>query len=205
MVDVVKEAARFASEHDPYVREVDDSSNLPYSACKDKDGNGDSIVDYYYDTACVIITEPGTDPFRWIPFNSDLALNPATDDVTISVFTIVDNNVVERWPNGSDAVWSVYGDNWTRNCDGTPKSSTPFIEDLELEGNYDLVPAVGTGTPVPPAAPTAKGSVLVEIFYCHEQLLNLPILNQLLPNPVPLHAFAFMPAPAAAPTPTFIP
>jgi len=195
MLDVVKEAARFASEHDPFVREYP-VADLPYSACKDKDANG-SIVDYYYDTACVIISEPGNDPLRWIPFNSDLILNPATDDVTISVFTIVNNNVDKRWPNGFDAVWSVYGGNWTRNCDGTPKSSTPFIEDAHLGGTLSV--------PMTPAAPSAKGSVLVEIYYCHEQLLNLPILNQLLPNPVPLHAFAIMPAPAAAPTPTFIP
>ncbi len=199
MLDVAREAARFASEHDPNVLDAP-TLGLPFEACKDS-----GVVHYYYDTACVIISEPGSDPNRYIGFNPNITLNPATDDVTISVFTIVNNSVSRRWPNGPDTVWSLYGGNWTRNCDGTPRSTTPFITDAELANNYNIpIPTVGLGTPSP-SAPTEKGSVLVEIYYCHEQLLNLPLISQLLPNPVPLHAFAFMPAPAAAPTPTPLP
>jgi hypothetical protein len=47
--------------------------------------------------------------------------------------------------------------------------------------------------------------VLVEIYFCHHQLLNLPIISDLIPNPIPLHAFTMMPAPLAAPTPTPLP
>jgi len=188
MLDVAREAARFASEHDPAMLDAP-ATGLPISACLD----GIGVLHYYYDTACVIISDP--DPTIYQGFNPNFTLNPATDDVTISVFTIVDNDVSRRWPNGPDAVWSLWGNNWTRNCDGTLRSLTPFFTDLEIEDTYDLVTD----------APTEKGSVLVEIYYCHEQLLNLPLLSDLLPNPVPLHAYSFMPAPAVAPTPTPVP
>lgn len=194
MLDVAREAARFASEHDPAMLDAP-GTGLPISACLD----GTGVLHYYYDTACVIISD--ADPTIYQGFNPNFTLNPATDDVTISVFTIVNNSVSRRWPNGPDTVWSLYSDNWTRNCDGTLRSTTPFITDLEISTTYNIV---GPGTLVP-SAPTEKGSVLVEIYYCHEQLLNLPLLSDLLPNPIPLHAYSFMPAPAAAPTPTPLP
>ena len=111
LLDVVREAARFAADRDPEVLNGD-MSNYPISACED------DALHYYLDTACVII---GSN------FNPDIALNPATDDVAISVFTIDNNFVVDRKPNDGDGVWSLYGDNWTKNCDGTLNSLTPFF------------------------------------------------------------------------------
>ena len=192
MLDVAREAARFASEHDPDILEGPGAGGF----CED------DVLHFYQDTACVIVGAG---------FNPDLVLNPATDDVAISIFTITDNIVTHRRPNDGDGVWSLYSDNWTRNCDGTLNSNTPFMQDSEVENILNLVPpTVGVGTPTPtpgaaPGAPTDKGSVLVEVYYCHEQLLNLPLLSNLLPNPVPLHAYSFMPAPAAAPTSTPLP
>lgn len=193
MLDVAREAARFASEHDPDILEGPGAGGF----CEDDE------LHFFQDTACVIIGAG---------FNPDIVLNPATDDVTISVFTIDDNLVTERRPDDGDGVWSLYGENWTRNCDGTLRSTTPFITNAELQNIFNMAtPTVGPGTPTPgagtslPSAPTDKGQVLVEVYYCHEQLLNLPLLSSLLPNPVPLHAYSFMPAPAAAPTPTPMP
>lgn len=193
MLDVAREAARFASEHDPAV--LEGPGALGY--CEDDE------LHFYQDSACVIVGAG---------FNPNLNLNPATDDVTISVFTIDDNIVTDRLPNDGDGVWSLYAENWTRNCDGTLNSTTPFMQNNEVETIINLPPpTTGAGTPTPgagtsvPSAPPDKGRVLVEVYYCHEQLLNLPILSQLLPNPVPLHAYAFMPAPAVAPTATPLP
>jgi hypothetical protein len=196
LLDVVREAARFAADRDPEVLNGD-MSNYPISACED------NALHYYLDTACVVI---GTN------FNQDITLDPATDDLTISIFTIDNNFVADRKPNDGDGVWSLYGDNWTKNCDGTLDSTTPFFP--QVVGNSwvaVLPPTTLPGTPTPsagttvPGGPTDKGIVLVEIYYCHDQLLNLPIISDLLPNPVPLHAFAVMPAPMAAPTPTPLP
>jgi hypothetical protein len=192
MLDVAREAARFASEHDPTVLEGPGAGGY----CED------DVLHFYQDTACVIIGSG---------FNPDITLNPATDDVAISVFTIDNNAVTERLPNDGDGVWSLYGDNWTRNCDGTLRSTTPFMDNTEISNILNYVSSPGPGTPtadvgtIYPSAPPDKGIVLVEIYYCHEQLLNLPLLSSLLPNPVPLHAYSIMPAPAAAPTATPLP
>lgn len=196
LLDVVREAARFAADRDPDVLNGD-MSNYPISACED------DALHYYLDTACVII---GTN------FNQDITLNPATDDVTISIFTIVDHDVSDRKPNDGDGVWSLYGENWTKNCDGTLRSTTPFFpyqigddwKEIAAPTTGPGTPTIGAGTTVPGGTPN-KGIVLVEVYYCHEQLLNLPLISDLLPNPIPLHAFAVMPAPEAAPTPTPLP
>jgi hypothetical protein len=196
LLDVVREAARFAADRDPDVLNGD-MSNYPISACED------DALHYYLDTACVVI---GTN------FNQDITLDPATDDIAISVFTIDNNVVVDRKPNDGDGVWSLYSDNWTKNCDGTVHSITPFFP----QGVGDSwvtysTPTAGPGTPTPgagtvmPSGPTDKGMVLVEVYYCHHQLLNLPIISDIIPNPIRLHAYAVMPAPLAAPTPTPLP
>ncbi len=188
MLDVTREAARFASEHNPHVLAAP-GGGLPLSACTDDQ------LHFYYDTACVIIGSG---------FNPDITLDPATDDVAISVFTIDDNSVTHRWPNDADGVWSLYSENWTKNCDGTVNSTTPFMTNAELIDTM-LGPTATPGGSGTPAGRTDKGVALVELYYCHHQMLNLPIMSQLLPNPVRLHTFAVMPAPEAAPTPTPLP
>jgi hypothetical protein len=195
LLDVVREAARFAADRDPEVL-TGDMSSYPNSACED------DALHYYLDTACVVI---GTN------FNQDITLNPATDDIAISIFTIDNNVVVDRKPNDGDGVWSLYSDNWTKNCDGSLDSTTPFFPQAVSDAWAAYVPpTVGVGTPTPDVAAVAsglsdKGIVLVEIYYCHHQLLNLPLVSDIIPNPIPLHAFAVMPAPKAAPTPTPLP
>jgi hypothetical protein len=190
LLDVVREAARFASERDPEIL-TGDMSNYPISACED------DALHYYLDTACVII---GTN------FNQDITLNPATDDIAISIFTIDNNIVVDRKPNDGDGVWSLYSDNWTKNCDGTLDSTTPFFpEGVGVAWDTVATPTAGAGPTLPPSGLTDKGIVLVEIYYCHEQLLNLPLISDIIPNPIPLHAYAVMPAPQAAPTATPLP
>lgn len=188
MMDVTREAARFASEHDPFVLEAP-ATGLPSSACTD------DKLHFYYDTACVIVGAG---------FNPDITLDPATDDVAISVFTIDDNSVSDRWPDDGDGVWSLYSDNWTKKCDGTMNSTTPFMTDSELVDTM-LGPTPTSGGTASPGGRTDKGVALVEVYYCHQQLLNLPVMSQLLPNPMRLHTFAIMPAPEAAPTATVIP
>lgn len=196
LLDVSREAARFAADRDPEVLNGD-MSNYPISACED------DALHYYLDTACVIIGSG---------FNPDIDLNPATDDVAISVFTIDNNMVARRRPEDGDGVWSLYSDNWTKNCDGTLRSTTPFFDQVVGDPWVSVAaPTAGPGTPTPTpgggggGGPTDKGVVVVEIYYCHHQLVNLPILSDLIPNPIPLHAFSVMPAPEAAPTPTPLP
>jgi len=195
LLDVAREAARFAADRDPKVLNGDMSS-YPISACED------NALHYFLDTACVIIGSG---------FNPDITLDPSRDDVAISIFTIDNNQVARRRPEDGDGVWSLYADNWTKNCDGSLRSTTPFFPQTVGDAWINVAaPTTGPGTDTPTpgggtGGPTDKGMVLVEIYYCHDQLLNLPLIGDLIPNPVPLHAFAVMPAPEAAPTPTPLP
>ena len=47
-----------------------------------------------------------------------------------------------------------------------------------------------------------NGFVIVEVFYEHKQLLNLPIVSQIIPDPIVVRAYSIMPVSAAEPTPT---
>lgn len=62
-------------------------------------------------------------------------------------------------------------------------------------GDY---PNYVTATP----APGSSGYIAVEVFYCHQQVLGLPVFTIFVPNPILIHAYTIMPFPAAAPTPT---
>jgi hypothetical protein len=117
----------------------------------------------------------------------------------ITVFTINDNHVSDRWPdndhdgNIDNNHWSLYNENWQRDCDGNLTSIDPFYTNEEIEAMFF------------PDAPEDRGLVLVELYYCYRQVLGLPGLTQIVPNPLRMHAFTLMPAAEAIPTPTPIP
>ncbi len=46
------------------------------------------------------------------------------------------------------------------------------------------------------------GLVLIEIFYAYPQILKLPFITGVIPDPIPVHVFSIMPLSAAEPTPT---
>lgn len=195
-VDQTREAARFASVRDFYTLDLADLGNLPQGACTD-----DSLH-FYYDTAC---------------FFTDHNLNPSLEisptqyaDVTISVFTIANNTVTNRWPRNDfpaganppldpdgDNVWSLYSTagipNWKYDCEGNVVLNEPFFTNAEIESM--LVPN----------APPNRGLVLIEVWYCHRQLMNFPVFSQLVSRPLRMHAYTIMPLPNAIPTPTAIP
>ena len=47
--------------------------------------------------------------------------------------------------------------------------------------------------------------VIVEVFYEHSLALNLPIISQVIPDPILMRAYSVMPVSAAEPTPTRVP
>jgi hypothetical protein len=47
--------------------------------------------------------------------------------------------------------------------------------------------------------------VIVEVFYEHELALNLPIISDVIPDPIQIRAYSVMPVSAAEPTPTLVP
>jgi hypothetical protein len=180
-LDLTREAARFASTRDFKILDLadPDPSHLPMSACTD------SVLHYYYDTACFFV-DPQLNPY--------LPLDPNNyDDVTISVFSVNDNNTIDqRFPTPS-GVWSLYNDNWQKDCEGNVVTTTPDFANSDIQNEFLS------------GAPHSKGLVLVEVYYCYHQVLNLPFVSQFIANPMRLHTYSIMPAPEAIPTPTPIP
>jgi hypothetical protein len=180
-LDLTREAARFASTRDYKVQLLanPNPSQLPMSACTD------SVLHYYYDTACFFV-DPQLNPY--------IPLTPSNyDDVTISVFSVNDDNTIgQRFPKPS-GVWSLYNNNWQKDCNGNVVSTQPDFTNAKIQSDFLS------------SAPHAKGLVLVEVYYCYHQVLNLPFFSQFFPNPARIHAYSIMPAPEAIPTPTAIP
>lgn len=181
-VQLTREAARFASKRDPFTLDAP-GSGLPSGACSDND------LHYYFDTACIIL-DPG--------FNPGMPLDTDHDDVTISVFTVAGNAVTDRWPADGDGVWSLSSasdtwggtESWITDCDGNIVRSEPFLTNAEIQSMFQT------------DAPTERGLVMVEIWYCYEQVLGLPVLSDFIPDPIRLHAYTIMPSFDAIPTPT---
>lgn len=184
-VDLTREAARFASGRD-YRSYTNDSASI--DKCTDAD------LDYYNDTVCFFI-DPNFNPFLSIT-ESEYA------DVNISVFSIEDRDEVsDRWPEVgsaatiSDNMWTLYGTNWQKDCKGNVVQTEPYFSNSKMESLLSN------------DSDTAqwKGVVVVELYYCYKQVLNLPVLSQVIPTKLRMHAYTLMPAPEAVPTPTPIP
>jgi hypothetical protein len=196
LVDLTREAARFASNRDPFTNTGADSN------CSTLEP-----VNFFYDTACIFSPLQGsacTDTNFCNGFNSTLSLKSTEDDILVNVFTetgetgvsraITNNALTSQMP----WVWSnhdgdtSHNDNWRRDCNRltTPQTLTPYFTQTSMTTYLN-------GTAMP-----NKGFVTVEVYYCYHQVLNIPFLAQFLPNPIQVHTYTVMPLPYAQPTPT---
>lgn len=201
ILDLTREAARFASVRDPFEIRPADASNPLW----DQDCSTPGRFDFYYDTACLFSPPAGsptcTSSTFCNGFNRFAPLNPATDDILISVYTVTNNQVSNVWPSTGYWVFSDHDDdvahngNWAKDCNGNPSGAGPYY-------SVDRVNAHLSQTS---GALPNKGFVAVEYFYCHEQALSLPMFTLFVSNPVKIHAYSLMPLPAAQPTATPIP
>lgn len=187
VLDLTRQAARFASVRDPFDALV----------ASDLDCSTPNQFNFFYDTACIFSPPAGsaacTDPAFCNGMNPYVTFDPTRDDVVITIFTVSGNHVSDVWP--AAGYWSLSGadENWKKDCDGNvldPEPSEPHF----TEGLVNSMLESGS-------QPT-KGFVAVEVYYCHEQILQLPLVSDLLPNPMRIHAYTAMPLPAAQPTPT---
>jgi hypothetical protein len=207
VLDLTREAARFASQRDPF------AANNPDQNCSTPDN-----FEFYYDTSCVLSPPAGSTcaTATWCNgLNPYITLDLNRDDVVVSAFTVSGNNVTDSHPKPSlgrrnDAntgyYWALsdhdtdtaHNDNWRKDCHGNViRTEQRFTEPVV---NGLLVRPSGS-TPAAFAQPT-KGYVAVEVYYCHQQLLNLPVIVDIIPNPVMIHAYTIMPLPAGQPTAT---
>ena len=80
--------------------------------------------------------------------------------------------------------------NWKLDCAGNIERTEPYMTNAELEALFQ------------PDAPTEKGFVLVEVYFCYHHKIGLPFLTWAIPNPMRMHAYTIMPSSEAIPTPT---
>jgi hypothetical protein len=218
-LDLTREAARFASVRDPFDGKGSDVYTVPsYASFDCLITNDPSKFDFYFMTACIFsppLPQVGVsgcaDPKFCNGLNSYAQLNPLTDDIVISIFTVSNvshagsaggsSTVTDQWPSGK-GYWSYSEDklgklagqgNWTKDCSGTNVRTQPYYTSAVVNAAMDSA-----------AVPT-KGFVAIEYYYCYQQVLGIPILTNFIPNPMRVHVYTLMPNPAAQPTDTPIP
>jgi hypothetical protein len=189
VLDSAREAARFSSPSDPLEVSAVDPTRLI------------DVQEFYVRTAIegIRVMEP-------VELNGNRG-----DDIVISVLSITGNNIT-RFPSGYPNGWSTcanrdnpimqeemllflgatkladFNTNWSSCTIQETHQRTADVRDL-----------------LDPAAP-ASGVLIVEIFYNYPQILKLPVFNNsiysVIPDPIPIYVYTFMPLSAAEPTPT---
>lgn len=168
MVQATRNAARFALDND--YRFIDSRCTpVRTAACDTRSVCG---KDFYCKTAMIAMD-------TMAQYAPQITLDPATDDVVVSVFTLTEGHYVTgRFPDNNG--WSYYGNHTSRF------TSADVQNLLQSRGIQN----------------TSTGYVLVEVFYNYHQVLGLPWLKPFVPDPLPLYSYTFMPLYSAAPTPT---
>lgn len=155
LLDATREAARFYSSQDPWVPDPNTVRNETYW--------------FYWDAAAMV--KDAVEPRSVNDTSRKIILDPALDDVIITVYSLCGSNVYS-FPNAGG--YHLYGN-------GTSVFTNATMLSSRLSG-----------------APNA-GILLVEINYNYHQVLALPWLTVFMSNPLPLRAYTIMPLRAAEP------
>lgn len=195
-LDLTREAARFASVRDY-------NATLPSGQYDCSNANA---FDFYYDTACIFSPPASSsscvDPQFCNGFNPYLLMDLAHDDIVITAFTTnynpADGKIEVSATHPAVNGWAFSTntgngtDNWKYDCLGHQTETTPYYTAAQVNSML-----------VQDSTITAnKGFVAVEFYYCYHQVLDLPIISNIIPNPARIHVYTVMPLPSAQPTPT---
>mgnify|MGYP005848253163 CR=1 FL=1 len=143
----------------------------------------------YWDNGVWVDKYPNRGFARWPLERNDC--NSATDHVGFTLTAIGNSTCDPATGVGcanhrrADGCW---GSEWD-----------PVDIDERLSGMVEYTRSPGDGRDVPPG-----GIVLVEVFWMHDQLLNLPFFN-MLANPLEIYVWVMFPNSFVQPTPTPIP
>ncbi|MEI8132172.1 MAG: TadE/TadG family type IV pilus assembly protein [Leptolinea sp.] len=232
VMDLTREAARVASNLDPQIGKG--WSPNTYGCDKEK-----FPYNFYYTTACIFAppvpcallpTSPPTENPFCGGINPVVSMNPAVDDVVISIFAIhtpitgpraLTQTVLNAYPELNPIVYptspppgladSLSTDGyWAFSTRDTPRTD-PLVAPVgnwqkDCEGNVVLSEPHYTTAVIEQEMKNVshprKGVVSVKFFYCYHQVLGLPIANWFVPDPLRIHAYSLMPLPAVQPYPT---
>jgi hypothetical protein len=173
LIDAAREVARFAADEDP-VHDNTGSFNANPT------------------------TSPMSDVYSRVWANADraldtggqISLDPASDDVVVSFFSVNFNAVTARYPlpvgtNGGENGWQYFGNHTSEFSSGDMQGIV--TDSVTANGGF---------------LPPNTGVVLVEIFYDYHMIMGLPWIRAFVSDPVTLHVYAIMPNAAVEPTPT---
>jgi hypothetical protein len=162
VVDGAREGARFGSTSDPFSPPPTGSPCPTFEDCIDQVIEGTGGIDH--------------------GALSPIVLDPTTDDVVISYFTVIQGPPISliRWPQNTCGCWSKY-----HNHDS-------LVSTLQIRS------AINSNAP-------STGVLVVEVFYDYHQLLHMPGLANFVPDPIPVNTYSIMPLSAAEPTATLCP
>jgi hypothetical protein len=165
LIDAAREATRWGAGDDPV---------------HDLSGTWDDPNESFY----LEVQDVALDSIN-IGSGGQISLDPASDDIVISAFSVSGGTITARFPGGPCTCGTGYGE------DG-----------LSLYGNHgsDFTTAEVQAL-LDPSAPNT-GIVMVEIWYDYHMLLGLPWITAFVPDPVGLYAYTMMPNPNVEPTPT---
>jgi hypothetical protein len=205
VLDLTREAARFASNRDPLAVGTKTCGSVI----------GTKTFDFFYDTSCIFSPLANTaceNSAFCDGFNSTIQLKSNEDDILIYTFTEADRNLTtgvvgptitdnllcnSTVTTGCPWVWSnaklfdtSHQNNWQRDCNRQPADTTkaPNFTRAVMQSYLSS------------SAEMNKGFVVVEVFFCYHQVLNIPILSNFLPNPILIDTYSIMPLPAVQPT-----
>ena len=166
VIDASREAARWAAGDDPLRA----------------DGTGtwaEPNTNFYGRVCTVANTSIDTGS------GGQIDLNPMTDDIVVSAFSVSGGAVSARFPSGLP----VGQEGWSCANPGGAGNHTSEFTTAEIQALLN------------PAAPNT-GVVMVEMWYDYNMILGLPWITAFVPNPVTLHAYSIMPNANVEPTPT---
>lgn len=171
VIDAAREAARFAANDDPLHNDV---------------------TGVYQDPNCqfYLRTQTVAEQSLNIGSGGQITLNPASDDVIISAYSVMGGNVDNRYPvitSGCPGLNLV---------SGAVSRYANYATGLDTVG--DINPKLDAGAP-------NTGMVSVEIYYDYHMVLGLPWIAAFVPDPVTLWAYSIMPNVNVEPTPTPVP
>lgn len=155
ILDATREAARFYSNADPFNTDRSDNMNFYAGAAVMALANLDPTV---------------------IPENASyqgrrIILDPAMDDVIVTVYAVSQSGVVSYPTSGNYRLYNHYNSMFT---------------------NEQIQSRIASGSP-------NAGILLVEVYYNYHQVMKLPWLAPFVPDPILLRAYTMMPLAYAEP------
>jgi hypothetical protein len=182
VLDGAREAARYSSSSTPFHTDPSGKIDNYY------------VPEFYYITVAKAAT-------TMMP----VQLDPEhPDDIVISVFSVSGGSIV-RFPSANG--WSLcahYASFAAYFPVLTPPEAVP--EGLRALGwrtgctaRSSQLTTSDVLSRLDPSAPNS-GVLVVEVFYNYPQLLKLPVITSVIPDPVPMAVFSIMPISSAEPT-----